>query len=58
MAARKLLATAVALLCASGAQAAVTISFYAHHLGSKGLWVEFPHAFVTLTGTRTRVAGQ
>jgi len=33
------------------AQAAVTISFYAHQLGSKGMWVEFPHAYVTLTGT-------
>ncbi len=32
------------------AGAAVTISFYAHHLGSKGMWVEFPHAYVTLTG--------
>lgn len=51
MAARALLAIAFSLLCAGGAQAAVTISFYAHHLGSKGLWVEFPHAYVTLTGT-------
>ena len=51
MAARALLAIAFALLCANGAHAAVTISFYAHHLGSKGLWVEFPHAYVTLTGT-------
>ena len=33
------------------AQAAVTISFYAHQLGSKGLSVEFPHAYVVLTGT-------
>jgi len=51
MAARALLAIALALLCANGAHAAVTISFYAHRLGSKGLWVEFPHAYVTLTGT-------
>ena len=29
----------------------MTISFYAHQLGSKGMWVEFPHAYVTLTGT-------
>lgn len=33
------------------AGAAVTISFYAHKLGNKGLWVEFPHAYVTLVGT-------
>jgi hypothetical protein len=33
------------------AQAAVTIAFYAHQLGSKGVWVEFPHAYVTLVGT-------
>jgi hypothetical protein len=51
MAARALLAIALLLLGATGAQAAVTIAFYAHHLGSKGLWVEFPHAYVTLTGT-------
>jgi hypothetical protein len=48
---RGLLAIAFAMLCASGAHAAVTIAFYAHHLGSKGLWVEFPHAYVTLNGT-------
>ncbi len=33
------------------AHAAVTISFYAHQLGSKGMWVEFPHAYVLLVGT-------
>jgi hypothetical protein len=51
MAARALMAIVLLLLGATGAQAAVTIAFYAHHLGSKGLWVEFPHAYVTLTGT-------
>ncbi|MEI9993146.1 MAG: hypothetical protein WDM91_01015 [Rhizomicrobium sp.] len=33
------------------AAAAVTISFYAHKLGNKGFWIEFPHAYVTLNGT-------
>ena len=33
------------------AEAAVTISFYAHQLGSRGVWVEFPHAYVALSGT-------
>ncbi|HXC55323.1 MAG TPA: hypothetical protein VNU97_08520 [Rhizomicrobium sp.] len=52
MALRKLLALAAAFLATmSSAQAAVTISFYAHQLGSKGIWVEFPHAYVTLAGT-------
>lgn len=46
------LAWAIAALFAmlAPAQAAVTISFYAHQLGSKGMWVEFPHAYVTLIG--------
>ena len=48
---RALLAIAFALLCTTGSQAAVTISFYAHHLGNRGFWVEFPHAYVTLVGT-------
>jgi hypothetical protein len=48
---RALLAIAFQLLGATGAYAAVTIAFYAHHLGSRGLWVEFPHAYVTLNGT-------
>ncbi|HEX4304149.1 MAG TPA: hypothetical protein VHZ78_15235 [Rhizomicrobium sp.] len=39
------------VVAAAPCAAAVTISFYSHHLGSKGLWVEFPHAYVTLTGT-------
>ncbi|MEI9992330.1 MAG: hypothetical protein WDM86_20125 [Rhizomicrobium sp.] len=38
------------VLLAVPAQAAVTIAFYAHQLGSKGMWVEFPHAYVTLVG--------
>jgi hypothetical protein len=41
----------VFLAAAPPAQAAVVISFYAHHLSSAGFWVEFPHAYVTLTGT-------
>lgn len=38
-------------LAIAPAKAAVTISFYAHQLGSRGMWVEFPHAYVTLVGT-------
>jgi len=38
-------------LCAAPAQAAVTITFYSHHLSSDGLNINFPHAFFTLTGT-------
>jgi hypothetical protein len=38
-------------LAVAPAKAAVTISFYAHQLGSRGMWVEFPHAYVTLVGT-------
>ncbi len=41
----------VLVLTVLPAGAAVTITFYAHHLGSKGLWVEFPHAYVVLSGT-------
>ncbi|MEJ0026133.1 MAG: hypothetical protein WDN01_08915 [Rhizomicrobium sp.] len=49
---RRLLLAALALgLTVAPADAAVTISFYAHQLGGKGLWVEFPHAYVTLVGT-------
>lgn len=51
MLARKLIGAALVLLClAAPAQAAVTIAFYAHQLGSKGIWVEFPHAYITLNG--------
>jgi hypothetical protein len=49
--ARSFLALMFLLLSSAGAQAAVTIYFYAHHLGNKGLWLEFPHAYVILTGT-------
>jgi hypothetical protein len=44
---------ALVLLLAAAApgQAAVVVSFYAHHLSSAGFWVEFPHAYVTLIGT-------
>jgi hypothetical protein len=41
----------VFLAAAAPAQASVVITFYAHHLSSVGFWVEFPHAYVTLTGT-------
>jgi hypothetical protein len=55
---RKLFAAAIALLCvAVPAHAAVTIAFYAHQLGSKGIWVEFPHAYITLNG-RPDAGGQ
>jgi hypothetical protein len=47
----KALLTVSALLATAPAQAAVTISFYAHHLSSAGFWIEFPHAYVTLIGT-------
>lgn len=48
---RSVLAAAFAFLFLAGpALAGVTISFYAHRLGSKGLWVEFPHAYVVLSG--------
>ena len=51
MLARKLGGAALALLLlAAPAHAAVTIAFYAHQLGSKGIWVEFPHAYITLNG--------
>lgn len=48
---RVLSALPALVLAALPAQAAVTISFYAHQLGSKGWWVEFPHAYVLLSGT-------
>ena len=52
MTVRKMLGAIFALVLAGApAQAAVTMSFYAHQLGSKGVWVEFPHAYVVLTGT-------
>ena len=38
-------------LVAGPASAAVVIAFYAHHLGNRGMWVEFPHAYLTLIGT-------
>jgi hypothetical protein len=50
MHARWLAAIAFVLAPLAPAHAAVVISFYAHHLGSKGMWVEFPHAYVTLNG--------
>ena len=53
---RAVLSIAFVLLGATAAQATVIITFYAHHLGSKGFWVEFPHAYVTLNGT-TDVGG-
>jgi hypothetical protein len=48
---KTLLAVLVLLATSLPAQAAVVISFYAHHLSSAGFWVEFPHAYVTLVGT-------
>jgi len=52
MRSRKSVWTLVALaLSIVPADAAVTIAFYAHQLGSKGMWVEFPHAYVALSGT-------
>jgi hypothetical protein len=58
MIARKLFGAAITLLClAAPAHAAVTIAFYAHQLGSKGIWVEFPHAYITLNG-RPDAGGQ
>jgi len=48
---RAALAAIVLLLWVVPASAAVTIAFYAHQLGSKGMWVEFPHAYVMLSGT-------
>jgi len=48
---KTLLVGLVLLAAGTPAQAAVIISFYAHHLSSAGLWVEFPHAYVTLIGT-------
>jgi hypothetical protein len=45
---------ALFLCCAAPAQAAVTISFYSHAFRfMDGLRTDFPHGFVTLTGTTT-----
>jgi hypothetical protein len=48
---RRLYGAALALLLLTmPAHAAVMIAFYAHKLGNKGFWVEFPHAYIALNG--------
>ena len=57
MALRRLfLSVFVLIALAAPANATITITFYAHKLATHGGWLDFPHAYVTLTGT-TEAAG-
>ncbi len=51
---RRIVLLTFALLAATPARAAVTITFYSHSLGTYGLDIAFPHAYFTLRGTTVR----
>ena len=42
----------LAFVLAAPAQAAIEVAFYSHELTSEGADIDFPHAFVTVRGTR------
>ncbi len=48
---RLLLAVLLLFVLAPGARAEVVLTFYSHHLGTYGLDIAFPHAFIVLGGT-------
>jgi hypothetical protein len=51
MARRLALAAAVLLLLCAQAQAQIVLTFYSHKLNLHGLYLNFPHGFITLSGT-------
>lgn len=48
----RILLILLAFLVGSPAHAAVELAFYSHELTSEGTDIDFPHAFITVKGTR------